>query len=101
MPRIIFKQNVLEKAQERIRYAFDDFPIVACTFSGGKDSIVCLHLVLAEAEKRNRKVYCIFLDQEAEWEATIVEVRRWMKHPSVIPVWGQFPFILENSTGTV
>lgn len=99
MSRIIYKQNVLEKAQERIRYAFDDFPVIACTFSGGKDSAVCLHLTLAEAERRNKKVYLVFLDQEAEWQATIDEIRRWMYHPNIIPVWGQFPFILENSAG--
>ena len=101
MARIIFKENVLEKAQERIRCAFDDFERIVCTFSGGKDSLVTLHLVLTEAERRNRKVACVFLDQEAEWSATIVEVKRWMQHPSVIPYWGRMPFLLENSTGTL
>ncbi len=101
MARIIFKENVLEKAQERIRYAFDDFETVICTISGGKDSLVCLHLAIMEAEKRGRKVRCVFLDQEAEWEASIVEVRRWMQHPTVEPYWIRAPFILENSMGVI
>lgn len=101
MARIIFNENVLEKAQERVRIAFDDFPCIVCTFSGGKDSLVTLHLVISEAEKRGRKVRCVFLDQEAEWSATICEVKRWMSHPTVEPYWGRMPFLLENSTSVL
>lgn len=99
MARIYLKENVLEKARERISVFFDDFDTIICAFSGGKDSLVVFHLALVEAEKRNRKIRLLFIDQEAEWAATISEVKRCMSHPSVIPYWIRAPFVLENSAG--
>lgn len=99
MTRLLFKENVLEKARQRVKLAFDDFPHIVCTFSGGKDSLAVLALALEEAEKRERKIALAFLDQEAEWDSTIKEVKRWMSHPLIVPYWCRVPFILENSTG--
>jgi predicted phosphoadenosine phosphosulfate sulfurtransferase len=48
--------SVLEAAQERIRYVFDNFERIYVSFSGGKDSTVMLHLVMDEAIKRKRKI---------------------------------------------
>jgi len=37
--------NVLTAAQQRISWTFDTFNKIYLSFSGGKDSIACLHLV--------------------------------------------------------
>jgi predicted phosphoadenosine phosphosulfate sulfurtransferase len=41
-------KNVLEASVERIKKTFDDFEKIYISFSGGKDSSVMTHLVLAE-----------------------------------------------------
>lgn len=64
-------QNVLDAARERVAYAFDNFERIYVSFSGGKDSSVMMHLVLAEAIKRGRKVGVMILDLEAQYGHTI------------------------------
>jgi predicted phosphoadenosine phosphosulfate sulfurtransferase len=41
------------------------------SFSGGKDSTVMLHLVMAEAIKRGRRVGVLIIDLEAQYKATV------------------------------
>lgn len=66
--------SVLEESQKRISKIFDDFEKVYISFSGGKDSSVMSHLVLAEARKRNRKVGLLVIDLEAQYEDTISHI---------------------------
>lgn len=63
-------RNVYEAAVERIVKIFDDFDNVIVSFSGGKDSGVMLHLAMAEARKRGRRIACMHLDYEAQYQAT-------------------------------
>lgn len=91
-------QNVLEAARERIAIIFDNFEDVQVSISGGKDSTVLLALALQEAERRNRKIGVFFLDQEAEYAATIDLVRRQMQHPLIIQKWYQVPIYMTNAT---
>lgn len=99
--RIYLKQNVLEAALERIRWLFDEFEQVTVGFSGGKDSTVVFNLALQVArEKKRLPLKVIFIDQEAEWEATIEQVRLVMYHPDVEPWWFQVPIKLFNATST-
>jgi predicted phosphoadenosine phosphosulfate sulfurtransferase len=90
--------NVLQAARSRIELIFDEFEEVQVSISGGKDSTVLLHLVLQEAEKRNRKFEVFFLDQEAEYDATVDLIRKQMNHPLVIAKWYQVPIYLTNAT---
>jgi len=60
--KIYQKQNVLSASEERIRFTFDNFEKVYISFSGGKDSSVMVHLVMAEAIRRNRKVAWLIVD---------------------------------------
>lgn len=66
--------SVLEAAKDRISRTFDDFERVYISFSGGKDSSVMTHLVLAEARKRNRVVGLLIIDLEAQYGATISHI---------------------------
>ena len=54
--------NVLDAARSRIKYAFDNFERVYISFSGGKDSSVMFHLVMAEAIERKRTVGVLLID---------------------------------------
>jgi predicted phosphoadenosine phosphosulfate sulfurtransferase len=99
--RYYLDKTVLEAARERISFIFDEFPEVVVAFSGGKDSTVVFHLTLEEATRRGRLPLKVFwLDQEAEWEATVDIVRSIMYRPDVEPLWLQVPFKLFNATST-
>ena len=94
--------NVYEKALERIRWLFDEFDTVATNISGGKDSTVVLELLITVAKEKNRlPVKVLFLDQEAEWQGTIEQVKHSMERKEVEPYWFQIPFIIQNGTSTI
>lgn len=67
--------NVLEASKNRISKVFDSFENIYISFSGGKDSTVMTHLVMAEAIKRNRKVAILIIDLEAQYKQTIDHIR--------------------------
>ena len=91
-------ENVLEAARRRVALVFDHFERVVVSASGGKDSTVLYWLAVEEAGRRGRKVEVFFLDQEAEYQATIDQVDGMMRHPAVIPVWLQVPIRMTNAT---
>ena len=91
-------QNVLEAARERVSWVFDQFGRVVVSVSGGKDSTVLYWLAVQEAERRGRTVEVFFLDQEAEWAATIDVIDGMMRRPGVIPRWFQTPLRMTNAT---
>lgn len=66
--------TVYEAAQKRISKVFDEFERIYVSFSGGKDSTVMSHLVLAEAIKRKRKVGVLIIDLEAQYTYTIKHI---------------------------
>jgi predicted phosphoadenosine phosphosulfate sulfurtransferase len=92
--------SVLDAARDRISWIFDEFEEVQVSISGGKDSTVLLALALQEAEKRNRVIEVFFLDQEAEYQATIELIRVQMQHPLIKPLWYQVPIYMTNATST-
>ena len=96
--RLWLPQNVLEAARERISFIFDEFENVQVSISGGKDSTVLFYLALQEARLRGRTIEAFFLDQEAEYAATIDTVREQMTMDNVIPKWYQVPVYMTNST---
>lgn len=99
---IYLTKTVYEAALERIRWTYRQFGNnVAVAFSGGKDSTVCLHLTYTVAKELGRlPVPVVFVDQEAEWQATVDYVRQVMSLPWVQPYWLQIPIKLANSTQT-
>lgn len=91
--------NVLDAAIERISKVFDDFPKIYVSFSGGKDSGVMLHLVMAEAQRRKRKVGVLFVDLEAQYKMTIDYVaQEYDRYAEWIdPYWVALPIHLRNA----
>lgn len=95
--KIYLEVDVLTAARQRISDIFDQFTNIVCSLSGGKDSTVMLHLALAEARKRGRKVNVFHLDQEAEYASTTELIEEIMKDESVIPHWYQVPCYMTNT----
>lgn len=99
MAKIGLGKNVLEAAQDRISYTFDKFERVYVSFSAGKDSTVMLHLVMAEAKKRNRKIGLLLIDLEAQYRLTIEHALEEFAEYSeyVEPFWVSLPIHLRNA----
>lgn len=96
--KIRLKQNVKEAALDRIRFLYSEFDNIYLAFSGGKDSTTCLQLALTVATELDRlPLKVIWVDQEAEWQATADYVRTVMNDPRVEPYWLQVPIQLFNS----
>ena len=93
------KDNVLEASKKRVSKIFDDFERIYCSFSGGKDSTVMLHLVMDEAIKRNRKVGVLLIDLEAQYSDTISHVERTIElyKDNIDLYWTCVPLLLRNA----
>ena len=80
--------NVYQSALDRFRYLFDSFDKVVVSFSGGKDSTVCLNLALKVAREKNKlplDVY--FWDEEVIMPETVEYMMRVKNHPDVRLKW--------------
>lgn len=93
------KDNVLEASKKRISEVFDHFDNIYCSFSGGKDSSVMVHLVLDEAIKRNRKVGLLIIDLEAQYADTISHIYEMVEtYKNNIDLhWVCIPMLLRNA----
>ena len=95
---IFLENNVFEEALERVRFIYDNHDDVIVSMSGGKDSTVLFNLALMVAKERNRLPVKVFwLDQEAEWQATVDYMQGIMERPDVKPYWFQIPFHFTNT----
>lgn len=91
-------KSVYELAIERIERCYDRFDHVAISFSGGKDSTVCLNLALEVAKRRNRlPLDVVHWDEEAISPDTVDYVRRVSELPEVSMRWYCFPVQHRNA----
>lgn len=98
---LYLETNVYEEAMKRIEMIYDNFDDVIVYMSGGKDSTVLFHMTLDVAKKRGRLPLKIFwLDQEAEWQATVDYMDKLCRRPDVEPYWFQVPFAFPNNLST-
>lgn len=97
--KIYIDKSVLQASQERISDTFDNFERIYISFSGGKDSSVMTHLVLAEAKKRNRVVGLLIIDLEAQYSDTIshIEVMIEMYRDNIELHWVCAELLLRNA----
>ena len=98
--RVYLDQNVKQAGYDRFEWMFREFDgNCLINVSGGKDSTVVLALALEVAERLDYlPVKVAFIDQEAEWRATVEIVRQWMDDPRVDGYWYQMPFRYTNAT---
>ena len=79
--------SVLEAAQQRIQYAFDNFERIYVSFSAGKDSTVMLHMVAEEARRRGRTIGVMLVDLEAQYNLTIEHAEECRKEYTDCTEW--------------
>jgi predicted phosphoadenosine phosphosulfate sulfurtransferase len=93
------KINVLDASQERINFVFDNFEKIYLSFSAGKDSTVMLHLVMAEAKRRNRKIGILLVDLEAQYRLTMQHAENCveMYKDNIELFWVSLPLSLRNA----
>ncbi|MFW5760205.1 MAG: phosphoadenosine phosphosulfate reductase family protein [Cyclobacteriaceae bacterium] len=96
--RCYIKKNVVQATIERLNYIFDRYEDIVVSVSGGKDSQLMFELTHQIARERGREFHVYFLDQEAEYQATIDVVKSIMTRDGVIPNWYQVPIYLTNAT---
>lgn len=91
--------DVLTAARERIAYTFDHFEKIYISFSAGKDSSVMMHLVMAEAIRRGRKVGILLIDLEAQYALTIKHAEQMfaLYAANIKLHWVCLPIKLRNS----
>lgn len=91
--------NVLQGAEQRIKTTFDGFEKIYISFSGGKDSSVMMHMVMAEAIKRNRVVGVLIIDLEAQYADTIkhLETMTELYKDNIDLHWVCVPLLLRNA----
>lgn len=97
MTRMYLRKNVLEAAKERLEWIFERYENIVVSTSGGKDSTLLFDLAYKKAEALGRKVHAFFLDQEAEYEATIEVIREIMARPGTVPHWFQVPCYMTSA----
>jgi len=63
--------SVLEAANQRIEYTFNNFERVYLSFSAGKDSTIMLHLVADKAREMGKRFGILLVDLEGQYKLTI------------------------------
>lgn len=91
--------DVLTASKERISFVFDNFERIYLSFSAGKDSTVMLHLVMQEAEKRQRKIGILLVDLEAQYKLTMDHAEKCinMYKNNIELFWVCLPLSLRNA----
>lgn len=96
--KIYEDRNVLQAFYDRMDFIFDEFEDIVVSVSGGKDSTVIYHLVKEMAEEKGRlPIKVQWIDQEAEWQATVDISKKWLTADGVDPYWFQIPMVMTNA----
>ncbi len=91
--------NVYDAAITRLELIFDQFERVCVSFSGGKDSTALVHLAAQVARERGRTIDVLFVDWEAQYQATIDHVTHVViDNPTINPIWICLPLATPNES---
>lgn len=77
------EKNIYAAFCERIEYVFSEFDHVFFSVSGGKDSSVTVQLASSIAQKMGRKFDVLFIDLEAQYNATIDHIYELKQLPAI------------------
>lgn len=104
MGKIYTDKNVLTAAFERIEYVFNEFDNVFFSVSGGKDSSVMIQLAAIVARKMNKKFDVLYIDLEAQYNATIEHIEELIEDTKDVVntwYWIAMPLSLRNAVSVI
>lgn len=91
-------RSVLDLATERLHHAFDLFDTISVSFSGGKDSTICLELALEVARQRGKLPLRVFFhDEEAIPLQTETYLQILANRPEIALEWYCLPVKHRNA----
>jgi predicted phosphoadenosine phosphosulfate sulfurtransferase len=82
--------SVIAESKKRMAHIYDLFDTVVFMFSGGKDSLVCIHLGIEEARKRygeDAAINVVFRDEELIHPSVIDFVNEYRQKPWIKMRW--------------
>ena len=92
-------KNVYDSAIERFEFIFNEFENIYISVSGGKDSSLTVQLANIVAKKMNRKFDVMFVDYEAQYQATINHIYELKKLSQIDTFYHiALPFKSNNSS---
>ena len=104
MSKVYLEKNVLDAALERLEIAFHSFEKLYFSASGGKDSSVMVQLAAIVARRLNKKFDVLFIDMEAQYQATIDHIQE-LKDLTADVVdqfyWVALPLALRNASSVI
>ncbi|EAF1403344.1 DUF3440 domain-containing protein [Listeria monocytogenes] len=102
MGKIYLEKNVLNAAEERLSFIFDEFEYVYFSVSGGKDSGVMIQLANRIAKEKGKQFDIFTLDIEAHYEATAQFISQMEQLSQVRDVYHFcLPFYEDNNTSVL
>lgn len=104
MPKIYRDINVYDAAIERFRIIFKEFNNYYVSVSGGKDSSIMLQLMAQEAKKAGKKFSVLYIDLEAQYQATIAHINELIDCTKDVVdawYWVAMPLSLRNAVSAI
>lgn len=104
MPKVYRGINVYDAALKRYQIVFNEFDNYYVSVSGGKDSSIMLQLMAQEARKAGKKFSVLYIDLEAQYQATIAHVNELVDITKDVVdhfYWCALPLSLRNAVSAI
>lgn len=104
MPKIYKDINVYDAAINRYDIVLNDFDNYYVSVSGGKDSSIMLQLMTQEARKYRKKFSVLYIDLEAQYQATIGHINALIDATKDVVenwYWCALPLSLRNAVSAI
>lgn len=104
MPKIYKDINVYDAAINRYDIVLNEFDNYYVSVSGGKDSSIMLQLMAQEARKYRKKFSVLYIDLEAQYQATIGHINALIDATKDVVenwYWCALPLSLRNAVSAI
>lgn len=104
MAKVYKDENVYDAAIKRYQTVFKEFDNYYVSVSGGKDSSIMLQLMAHEARKLGKKFSVLYIDLEAQYQATISHVNELIDCTKDVVddwYWVAMPLSLRNAVSAI